>query len=534
MNINTEKYFKNLDNLEEWKESHLNLNESIPSPIYCGYSNKKMISIMINVAWGNEYLVELLKVLNENKVKATFFLDGSWVHKYPLLGKRILDDGHEIGNHAYSHPDMRGLTMERIEWQLKKTNEAITKELGVKPKFFTPPSGEFDERVVYLAAKEKMITVLSTIDTLDWQKPKPKDIVEKIKLNLKNGALILIHPTESSLLSLPEIINMAREENYEISTVSDLLSETDLIDAKQGTIYVDGQPVEVNYLIKDDDIMVPAYFFKHAGVKVDFNFKNNKVVLSNNNKIEEINSINKGNYISLHPAVKLLEMNIFYDPKTLKIYLITNTSPQQKTKILFKCDTLEKKVALTFNGGPDNYNTPKILDILNDKGVKATFFVVGDQINIFPEVLKRIVKEGHEIGNNTWSHTNLTKLLTNEVIKEVTKTEEIIKSITGIETNIFRPPFGSLADSDLSVIDSLGLKVVNWNIDTVDYEGTSANKIIDKVKMEISPGSIILQHSFQDSTGVLDGTISALPIIIDQLRSEGMEFVTIEELMSRK
>ncbi len=224
MDINIGKYFRNLDEFKKWKESQLALEDSLPSPIYCGDPNKKMISFMINVAWGNEYLVELMKDLKENKVKATFFLDGTWIYKYPVLGKMIIDDGHDIGNHGFSHPDMRGMTMEGIRWQLKKTNETIENELGVKPKLFTPPSGEFDERVVYLAAQEEMITVLSTIDTLDWQKPDPKDIIEKIKLNLRNGAIILSHPTESSLLALPAIIKIAREKNYTISTVTDLLS----------------------------------------------------------------------------------------------------------------------------------------------------------------------------------------------------------------------------------------------------------------------------------------------------------------------
>ncbi len=303
---------------------------------------------------------------------------------------------------------------------------------------------------------------------------------------------------------------------------------------EQCTIYVDGQPIEVKCMMGDDDIMVPAYFFKYAGVGVDFNLKKTKVILSTACKTEEVNSSNEGNYISLQHVVKLLEMKVFYDQKTLRIYLITNTSPQQKPEILCRCDILEKKVALTFDDGPDKYTTSKILKILNDKGVKATFFVVGAKVKDFPKVLERIAKEGHGIGNHAWSHSDLTKLSTHKVTEEVKKTTDIIESITGIRTNFFRPPFGTLTYADVNIINSLGLKAVNWNIDTFDYAGTSAEKIIDTIKRDISPGSIILQHSFNNSTAALDGSIRALPIIIDQLRSQGMEFVTIEELFSSK
>lgn len=530
----TSKYFKKLSCIDEWSKNQLSLKENITSPIYCGDSDERMISIMINVAWGNAYLLELLNVLEEHNVKATFFLDGSWLHKYPLLGKKIFSNGHDIGNHAYSHPDMRGLTMEKIQWQLRKTNEIIEKELGVKSKLFTPPSGEFDERVVYVASQEGMITVLSTIDTLDWQNPNPKDLIEKIRVSLKNGAMILIHPTKSALLALPGIIQTIKESNYMITTVTNLLRntlETNLVDTEQGTIYVDGQPIEVDYILKDDDLLVPAYFFKNVGLEVTYNFEKSTVILNSSNQTEILYSTNNI-YLSLQKVTQVFGINIFYDSETLRIYLITNTSPHLKPEILFKGNILENKVALTFDDGPDDYNTPQVLDILKAKSVKATFFIVGEQASIFPELLKRIVKEGHSIGNHTWSHPNLAKLSTPEVIKEIKKTQEIVQSITGLTPILFRPPFGSITSSDVGIIDNLGFKIINWNIDTLDYEGTCVEEIMNIVQTEISPGSIILQHTFQNSTGLLDGSIDALPLIIDALQSSGMEFVKLEELIN--
>lgn len=231
--INVIKSLLNLEKLGTWDETqivyeevepYITISDLNPAPIYFGNPNKPMVSFMINVAWGNEYLIELLKILNQNEVKGTFFLDGSWTYKYPLLAKKIKDDGHEIGSHAYSHPDMRGMTLENIKWELRETNKIIQKELGSAPSLFTPPSGEFDERVVYWAIQEGMYTVLSTIDTLDWKKPNPKDIIEKIQIKLRNGALILIHPTESSLSTLPNLVKIIRERGYKLGTVSQLLS----------------------------------------------------------------------------------------------------------------------------------------------------------------------------------------------------------------------------------------------------------------------------------------------------------------------
>lgn len=231
--VNVEKSLCNLEKLKGWDENsivleeiepHVKISNLKPSIICCGNPNKPMISFMINVAWGNEYLIELLRILKKSKVKATFFLDGTWIYRFPMLGQKIINDGHEIGNHAYSHPDMRGMNMEDIRLELKKTNEIIQKELGVRPTLFTPPSGEFDERVVYLSCQESMYTILSTIDTLDWQKPNPKDIIEKIKLKVKKGAIILMHPTESSMLALPEILKAIMEKQLKIGTVSELLS----------------------------------------------------------------------------------------------------------------------------------------------------------------------------------------------------------------------------------------------------------------------------------------------------------------------
>jgi peptidoglycan-N-acetylglucosamine deacetylase len=320
------------------------------------------------------------------------------------------------------------------------------------------------------------------------------------------------------------------------------------------TIYIDGKPVNTGCIERNGCKMLPSLFFKHAGVKVDWNSERKLIILRTNNRTLKfkINCnyalyySNKNNiwekevlpiipidtHIPLQYVVEKLGMSISYNDKTCRFYLITNISPATKPEIICKGDTDKKKVSLTFDDGPDNDATPKILDILHDNRVKATFCVVGRQVETFPEILERIAKEGHEICNHSWSHEELPRLTTCQVIKEIKKTEKIIQSITGIKTDFFRPPYGLVTDADLWLINDLGMKTIVWNVETYDYLGISEDKIIKIVNRDVSPGSIILQHSLQWKHGVLNGTINALPNIINQLQSKGMEFVTVNSLIN--
>ncbi|WP_459503214.1 polysaccharide deacetylase family protein [Bacillus sp. C1] len=200
-----------------------NTNQSI-NPIYVGQPNKRLISIMINVSWGNQYVLELLEIMKNYNCKLTFFLDGLWVHKYPHLAREIRDRGHEIGSHAYSHLDMRGLTDEYMKWELKMTNEILFKELKVTPNLFTPPYAACNERIVEIASQEGMTTIISSLDTQDWYLNHADTIIDKVNSNVKNGSIILIHPTEVTVKALPSILKLILNRNLKLCTVSKLLS----------------------------------------------------------------------------------------------------------------------------------------------------------------------------------------------------------------------------------------------------------------------------------------------------------------------
>ena len=206
-------------------EPSVHLKDLTPSPIYRGHPDKPMVSFIINVAWGNEYLPEILASLKKHQVKASFFLEGRWVKNNPELAKMIVSAGHEVGNHSYTHPDMKRLAAAQTREQLLKTNEVIEAATGKKSIWFAPPSGSYRDETVKIAAEYKMKTVMWTVDTIDWQKPTPDQLINRVISKIDNGSMVLMHPTESTAKSLDRLITLIEEKGLRIGTVSDLMSE---------------------------------------------------------------------------------------------------------------------------------------------------------------------------------------------------------------------------------------------------------------------------------------------------------------------
>lgn len=194
-------------------------------PIYRGNPQKPAISFMINVAWGNEYLEPILQTLEKENVKTTFFFDGSWTRRYPELAQKIAKAGHEIGNHAYSHPDLQYSSPYQIRQEIGKTQQIIEKTVGIKPTLFAPPSGSFNSQVVSIAHAEfQMKTIMWTADTIDWQNPPVDVLIRRIDRKMGNGVLVLMHPTRATVQGLPALIRMAKQRGFTPTTVSEVIS----------------------------------------------------------------------------------------------------------------------------------------------------------------------------------------------------------------------------------------------------------------------------------------------------------------------
>lgn len=203
----------------------ITLNDLEPQPIYRGNENKPMGALMINVAWGNEYIDPILQVLADEKVHATFFLDGSWLKKNADIARKIQAAGHEVENHAYSHPNMSNLSEGLQTQQIEKTKKLLKETLHADNKWFAPPSGDFNMLTVRTAHALGLKTVLWTFDTRDWMKPAVSTILRRFREKATPGSLILMHPTASSSSSLKDIIQILKEKGIVPGTVGETLSE---------------------------------------------------------------------------------------------------------------------------------------------------------------------------------------------------------------------------------------------------------------------------------------------------------------------
>ena len=231
--VDIEKSYKKMKTKGKFQKSQLiikevspkvHLKDLSPSPIYRANPNKPVVSFIINVAWGNEYIEGMLHTLKQHNIHATFVLEGRWVKNNPDLAKQIAAAGHELGNHSYTHPDMQQLSADSVHKEISETNRVIEEVTGHKPKLFGPPSGSFNDQTVQVAANLGMETILWTVDTVDWRKPTPEVLTSRVLDHIHKGALILMHPTESTSKSLDILIKNIEKE-YKIVPVSEAFRE---------------------------------------------------------------------------------------------------------------------------------------------------------------------------------------------------------------------------------------------------------------------------------------------------------------------
>lgn len=192
-------------------------------PIYKVARDDKLISITLDGTWGANYTEEILQILRENNVKITFFFAGYWLEKYPELVRKIAAEGHEIGNHSYTHPHFNQLSKEKIKEELESTSNLIEKLIGKRPVFFRPPFGEYNNNVIRTANELGYQVIQWSIDSLDWMEPGVDKIVERV-LKAESGDIILMHNNAPETPeALRRLIPIFKQRGYRIVPLSELV-----------------------------------------------------------------------------------------------------------------------------------------------------------------------------------------------------------------------------------------------------------------------------------------------------------------------
>lgn len=215
-------------------------------PIYCvDKGEEKICAISFDAAWGNEDTEELIAILGKYNVKATFFVVGDWVDKYPESVKQLHDAGHEIMNHSDSHPHMTKLDADGIKKEINSCSDKIEAITGVRPTLFRPPYGDYNDRVVASAREINHYTIQWDVDSLDWKDLEPSAIYDRVTKRVNPGSIVLFHnAAKNTPAALPQILEKLTGDGYKIIPISQLIyKENYKIDNAGKQIPIATQPV---------------------------------------------------------------------------------------------------------------------------------------------------------------------------------------------------------------------------------------------------------------------------------------------------
>ena len=206
---------------------------------------------------------------------------------------------------------------------------------------------------------------------------------------------------------------------------------------------------------------------------------------------------------------------------------IVGVSASQRSLPVYSVERGDKCVSLSFDAAWGNEDTQTLIDILSGHGVKATFFVVGDWAEKYPESVKALAEAGNEVMNHSSDHAHFSSLSTEQILSDLSACNEKVAALTGVAPSLFRCPYGEYDDHVIQAVESLGMTAVQWDVDSLDWKGISASEITDRVLQNVRSGSIVLFHNAAIHTP------EALPGIIEALQKEGYTIVPVSQLLLR-
>ncbi|HIV85335.1 MAG TPA: polysaccharide deacetylase family protein [Candidatus Monoglobus merdigallinarum] len=198
---------------------------------------------------------------------------------------------------------------------------------------------------------------------------------------------------------------------------------------------------------------------------------------------------------------------------------------QERDLPIYCVDTDEKKIAISFDAAWGCEDTETLIDILGERNIKTTFFVVGEWVDKYPDAVKKLSDAGHEVMNHSATHPHMTQISTEKMKQELDECGSKIEAVTGVRPNLFRPPYGDYNNDVVGAARECGYYTIQWSVDSLDWKDLSADEIYDRVVSKAEPGSIVLFHNAAKHTP------EALPKILDKLTGDGYEIVPVSELI---
>ena len=353
-------------------------------------------------------------------------------------------------------------------------------------------------------------------------------IVQDIKENLEDKENLVFYYTEKQDSTLKGIVNRSvMKQVYDLT--SSKVEETEKTSLAKVHLTEDGKTFTLDQLFSDASKAKEKLTKELTSFLQDKKLEQEKVdQLVKGFSDQDLSAWNfdyKDSQIILYPSQPVENLDEIALPVSSFFELIQSSYLLDKDAELYKA-YLEKKnrkvVALTFDDGPNPATTNQALDTLSKYGIKATFFVLGKNVSGNEEILKRMKADGHVIGNHSWSHPVLSKLSLDEAKKQITDTEDALAKVLGSSSKLMRPPYGAITDD---IRNSLNLSFIMWDVDSLDWKSKNETAILTEIQREVKNGSIILMHDIHVET------VNALPKVIDYLKEQGYEFVTVPEML---
>ncbi|MDD4171595.1 MAG: polysaccharide deacetylase family protein [Syntrophomonas sp.] len=188
-------------------------------PIFQGNTGRKAVAITVNVDWGGEFIPAMLDEFKKSNAEVTFFVTGQWAEKNPELLQQMAQAGHSLQNHGYRHCHFKALSPSEVGAEIKKAEETIFKITGQRTGFFASPYGEYNQQLVRTVKGINYQYIMWSVDTIDWQRPDPGTIVNRVMKKVHNDAIILMHPTDPTLKALPDLLKQLQAQNYQMVTI---------------------------------------------------------------------------------------------------------------------------------------------------------------------------------------------------------------------------------------------------------------------------------------------------------------------------